>query len=386
MSEKPQNIAVSPEDEADALFEGEFGGEKVVAQAQWRLIIRRFKRHKLAVLSFWVLCLLYFVGVLFPEFFSPYDRTFEFDEIYLPPQGIHFFDSEGEFHLRPFVYGLNEELDPDTWETKYTPDPSRQYSLRFFVRGLKYKLWGLIPADLHFFGVDEGGQISLFGTDNLGRDQFSRTLYGARVSLTIGFVGVFISLTLGLLLGGLSGLLGGFVDNAIQRVIETLLSIPKLPLWMALAAAIPRNWSALQVYFAITVILSLMGWTGLARVVRSKFISLREEDFVTAARGYNTPTSKIILRHLIPNFVSYIIVNMTLAIPDMILAETALSFLGIGLRAPVVSFGVLLERAQKFQTVSLYPFLLIPGLLVVVVVLGYNFVGDGLRDAADPYK
>lgn len=360
--------------------------ETTVAQSQWQLIWRQFRRHKLAMGGLIVLGFFYFVGVAFPPFFAPYGKFQEFEGTYLPPQRPHFIDNEGNFHLRPFVYGWNKEMDPETWQTIYKPDKSKLYPIRLFVHGEKYELWGLFETELHLFGVEEGGQLFLLGTDNLGRDLFSRIIYATRISLTIGFVGVFLSLILGLIFGGISGLFGGTVDDIIQRIIEIFMSIPKIPLWMALAAAIPQDWSALKVFFAITVILSFMGWTGLARVVRSKFISLREQDFVTAAVGYNASTVTIIFRHLIPNFISYVLVNLTLAIPGMILGETSLSFLGIGLRPPVVSLGVLLKQAQSFQNVSMYPWILAPGLVVVVAVLAFNFVGDGLRDAADPYQ
>ena len=359
---------------------------KTTAQSQWALTWRRFKRHKVAQISLYLLACLYCVCVLFPEFFAPYGPHEQFPGKYFPPQRLHFVDSNGVFHVRPFAYGLEQSLDRKTLELTVTAVTDRRYPLSLFVRGTEYRLWGLIKTDIHFFGLAEGGRIFLFGTDRLGRDLFSRTLYACRISLTIGFVGVFISFVLGLVVGGISGLLGGVVDETIQRVIEMLMSIPQIPLWMALAAAVPREWSPIQVYFAITVILSIIGWTGLARVVRSKFISLREEDFVSAAVAYNAPSTTIIGRHLIPNFISYVIVSITLSIPFMILAETALSFLGIGLRPPVVSLGVLLERAQRFQTVALYPWMLIPGVFVVVVVLAFNFIGDGLRDAADPYR
>ena len=361
------------------------GSRRAVAQTQWRLILRHFMRHKLAVAGFWALVVMYGVGVLLPDFFAPYSATTAFNDTYLPPQPLRWRDADGRLHLQPFVYNMAKRMDPQTWQMKYLPDTSRRYPVRLLSRGDAYRLFGLIPSDVHLFGVEKGGMIVLLGTDHLGRDLLSRILLASQVSLTIGFIGVFISLVLGLLFGGISGLVGGAVDDVIQRVIETLLAIPKLPLWMALAAAVPKSWSAIQVYFAITIILSLMGWTGLARVVRSKFISLREEDFVNAARGYNASTLRIVARHLVPNFMSYIIVNLTLAIPQMILAETSLSFLGIGLRAPVVSLGVLLEKAQSLQTVALFPWLLIPGMVVVIAVLAFNFVGDGLRDAADPY-
>ncbi len=387
--EKPLEIApvkepVAAAADTDALAADDQGAHRA-AETQWRLIIRRFRRHRLAVISFWTLVVMYIVGVAAPEFFAPYGAWTEFDDTYLPPHEVRIIDAEGNLRA-PFVYDWIKERDPETWQFTYTPDTSVRYPIKLFHRGGEYVLWGLFKSDLHLFGVDAPGKYNMIGTDALGRDLLSRTIHACRVSLTIGFVGVFISLILGLLLGGLSGLIGGVVDDIIQRIIEALQAIPQLPLWLALAAAVPRSWSAVEVYFAITVILSLMAWTGLARVVRSKFISLREEDYVTAARGYNAPTMTLIGRHLVPNFMSYIIVSLTLAIPAMILAETSLSFLGVGLRPPVVSLGVLLQKAQSFQNVQLFPWLLSPGLVVVVVVLAFNFVGDGLRDAADPYK
>ncbi|MFW6036116.1 MAG: ABC transporter permease [Halothermotrichaceae bacterium] len=357
----------------------------MVARTQWYLIYRQFKKHKLAVIGLVILIIFYGAGVILPEFCAPYGKFTEFENTYLPPQPITFVDGEGDFTLRPHTYEWKKEMDPDTWQTTYSIDESKPLPIQFFVKGEEYKILGLFETDLHLFGLAEG-KIFLFGTDDLGRDLLSRIFYALRISLTIGFVGVGISFVLGMILGGLSGLIGGVTDDLIQRIIEMLMSIPRIPMWMALAAAVPQGWSALQVYFAITVILSLMGWTGLARVIRSKILSIREEDFVKAAESFNASTSQIISRHLFPNMVSYIIVQLSLTIPGMILAETSLSFLGIGLRPPVVSLGVLLQRAQNFQTVSMHPWLLIPGLFVVIAVLAFNFVGDGLRDAADPYN
>lgn len=355
------------------------------AATQWQLMWRKFLRHRLAVLGLIILTIFYTIAA-FAEFIAPYDpyrRNTRF--IHVPPQKIRFAGQDG-FSLRPFVYGLKQELDPVTWRRRYVEDPSQRYYLRFFTRGDRYRLWGLIETDWHLFGVDGGGTLFLMGTDGSGRDLFSRIIYGTRVSLTVGLVGILISFVLGCLLGGISGYYGGTADLLIQRVIEFLLSIPTIPLWMALAAAMPKNWSTLQVYFAITIILSVVGWSNLARVVRGKLLELREEDFVLAAKLAGASDLNIILSHLLPGLMSYLVVSVTLAIPGMILGETALSFLGIGLRPPVISWGVLLNDAQSVSAIALHPWLLWPGLFVVLAVLAFNFVGDGLRDAADPYQ
>lgn len=355
-------------------------------ETQWYLFLRKFRSHKLARVSLWILLFLVVTCVLFPEFFAPYSPQRVFDNQNLPPSRVRFIDADGRFHLRPFVYGFSQQLDPETWQRVTVTDTTDRRPVRFFVRGDAYRMLGFIPGRLHLFGVEGDQGIFVFGTDKLGRDLFSRTLYATRVSMTIGLVGVALSTVLGLLLGGISGLQGGLVDGVIQRTIDVILSIPTIPLWMALAAAIPRNWSPYRIYFMITIIISLIGWTGLARTVRGKFLSLRNEDFVTAAIGFNAPMLRVVSKHLIPNFLSYVLVSLTLSVPGMILGETALSFLGIGLQPPVVSLGVLIQQAQNIQDISLYPWLLIPGGFVVVIVLLYNFIGDGLRDAADPYS
>ena len=288
--------------------------------------------------------------------------------------------------VRTFVYAMVKSVDPDTLERVYTDDPNQRIPLRLFVRGDEYRFWNAVPARRHLFGAAGDQRLFLFGSDNLGRDLFSRVMYATRVSMSIGLVGVAVSFVLGSLLGGLSGYLGGRIDMVIQRVIEFLLAIPKIPLWMALAAALPPGWDPIKLYFGMTIILSLVGWTQIARVVRGKIISLREEDFVAAARIGGAPTSAILLRHLLPGFLSYLIVSLTLAVPQMILAETSLSFLGLGLQPPAISWGVLLQDAQAIRSIALQPWLLIPGLFVTVAVLAFNFVGDGLRDASDPYS
>lgn len=353
--------------------------------SQWQLMWRKLKKHKLALFGGAILLILY-VLCLLAEFFSPYDMYGRHPEyIYAPPQRIHFLSEEG-FHLRPFVYGWKIRRDPKSFRLRYTVDKNEKYPIQFFVRGGEYKLWNLFRSNIHFFGVKEGEVIFLFGTDKLGRDLFSRNLYAARISLSIGLVGVAVSFVLGSVLGGISGYYGGTADMIIQRIIEILISIPSIPLWMALSMALPPWWSPIKVYFGITIILSLIGWCWLARVVRGKLLELREEDFVMAAKIAGETDGKIIIKHLLPSFSSFLIVDLTLAVPYMILGETALSFLGLGIRPPAVSWGALLKGAQNIRTVAQFPWLLIPALFVIITILAFNFLGDGLRDAADPYK
>lgn len=363
--------------------------EKIAIATPRQLMWWKFRKHRVAVLSVVVLAIFYVVA-LFADVVGPYDpNIYSASYKFIPPMAISFIDGEGNFSLRPGVYGLTSERDPETLRQIWTTDTSVWYPLHFFVKGHPYKFLGLFDADVHLFGLgEEAGnmQVFLMGSDRLGRDMFSRVVHGARVSLSIGLVSVFLSLALGITLGGISGYYGGWVDNVIQRVIEFIRSIPSLPLWMALSAALPPEWPQELRYFGITIILSVLGWTGLGRQVRGRFLALRSEDFVLAARLGGARDMRIILRHMVPSFASHIIASLTLSIPGVILAETALSFLGLGLRQPVISWGVLLQEAQNIRTVALSPWLMLPGLAVVVTVLAFNFLGDGLRDAADPFS
>ena len=359
--------------------------EKIFVASPRQLMWWRFRKHKMALVSSVVLILLYLLA-FFWEFLAPYDPLrHDVQFAYAPPQGLRFFDEDG-LQFPPFVYGLKGSRDPETFRKTYEIDRTVKQPLRFMVRGDPYKFWGLIRTDLHLLGLEDNGQVFfLLGADRLGRDMLSRLLAATRISASIGLVGVILSLALGILLGGISGYFGGTADVVIQRIIEFIRALPSIPLWLALSAAIPNDWPVTRVYFAITIILSLIGWTGLARVVRGRFLSLREEDFVQAARFAGASEGRIIFRHMTPSFLSHIIASVTLAVPAMILSETSLSFLGLGMRPPALSWGVLLREAQNLQSVALAPWLLSPGLIVVISIMAFNFVGDGLRDAADPY-
>jgi peptide/nickel transport system permease protein len=380
-----------PEVRPGAIADDEVAGTSSVAEerisvaTQWQLMWWRFKKHRLAMVSTAVVLLFYLV-VIFADFLAYSDPlASEAQRSLLPPQRIHWFD-EGRF--APFVFGLTGKRDPMTLKRVYTPDPDKKIRIAFFVQGFEYYLFGLIPMRLHLIGVADGTPeetLFLLGTDEQGRDMWSRLMYATRTSLTIGLVGVSLSLVLGVFLGGVSGLYGGILDTVIQRVIEILRSIPTIPLWMGLAAALPNDWTIIQIYFAITLIISLIGWTELARVVRGRFLSLRQEDFVMAAELAGCGQMRIIFTHLVPSFLSHIIAATTLAIPAMIISETSLSFLGLGLRPPAISWGVLLQQAQNIQALAISPWLLIPSIPVTIVILAFNFMGDGLRDAADPY-
>jgi peptide/nickel transport system permease protein len=344
----------------------------------------KFRRHRLAYFSGVFLCFLY-ATILICEFLAPYNlHTRNVDFIHSPPQRVHLFH-EGRF-IGPFVYGRDVTLNMDTLKREYSDNPSEVHPIRFLCRGDSYRFWGLWQGSIHLFCPARNGELFLLGTDRLGRDLLSRIIYGARVSLTIGLLGITVSFVLGIIIGGLAGYHGGVLDLIVQRIIEVLQSLPSIPLWMALAAIMPVTWSPIIVYFGITVILGLLDWTGLARAVRSKLLALREEDYVLAAQLMGASPARIIGRHLVPGFLSHLIATATIAVPGMILGETALSFLGLGLRQPITSWGILLTEAKNVSVVALYPWLLFPMVPVILVILAFNFLGDGLRDAADPYN
>jgi peptide/nickel transport system permease protein len=360
--------------------------QRVFVASQWQLMWWRFRRHKVAVAS-GVVVLGFYLAVLGADFLAYADpNASEAQRSLMPPQRVYWFDG---WQFGPYVHGFTGARDPLTFKRVYRPDPTRTIRIRFFAEGFEYRFLGLIPSTRHLIGVDggldAGRTIFLLGTDVQGRDLWSRLMYGTRISLTIGLLGVTASLVLGVVLGGLSGFYGGVTDTIIQRTIEILRSIPTIPLWMGLAAALPRDWNIVQVYFAITVIISLLGWTELARVVRGRFLAMREEDFVVSARLVGCSQLRTIFVHMVPSFMSHIIAATTLALPAMIISETALSFLGLGLRPPAISWGVLLQQAQNVQTVAISPWLMIPAVPVIIAVMAFNFLGDGLRDAADPY-
>jgi peptide/nickel transport system permease protein len=344
----------------------------------------KFLRHRLAVIS-GVILLIFYGSILVTEIVAPYSlatRNTKF--AYAPPQRVHLFH-EGHF-VGPFVYGLTYEMNMENLKREYTEDTDKVQPLRFFCSGDKYKFWGFVPSRFHLVCPAPGGTFFLFGTDRLGHDMLSRIIYGARISLTIGLIGVAVSFMLGITIGGLAGYYGGWVDTITQRVIETIRSLPHIPLWLALSAIMPVTWSPIIVYFGITIILGLIDWTGLARAVRSKLLALREEDFCVAAELMGARPRRVIFRHLLPSFMSHLIASATLSVPSMILGETALSYLGLGLRPPITSWGVLLNEAQNINNIALYPWLMLPVVPVIITVLAFNFLGDGLRDAADPYK
>ena len=357
--------------------------EKYFTATQFQLMWFKFKRHRVAIIGIIILAMFVFV-MIFCEFLSPYGpQSRDSEYLFGNPQKVHFRNEQGEY-IGPFVYAVKTKFNRETMQLDLVKDTSQTYPLKFFAKGEPYKLWGLFKSNLHLFVV-EGDYLHLFGTDSLGRDVFSRTLYGTRTSLSIGIIGVMISFTIGLIVGGVSGYFGGVVDNFFQRLIEFIRSIPTLPLWMSLAAVLPKEWSSLQIYFAVTIILGFITWTMLARRVRGKLLSMREEDFVLAAKLAGGSDMRIIARHMLPAFLSYIIVDLTVSFPAMILGETTLSFIGLGLREPVVSWGVLLQQAQNIKAIQQHPWLFLPAIFVVISVLAFSLVGDGMRDAADPY-
>lgn len=375
-----KNPANTPAEEAKK-------SDKYYYASQWSLMLRKFRKHKLAMISTYVLLFFYIVAI-FGNFFAP-QGTEQYDGKYVNcgPTPIHLFH-EGKL-IGPFVYGLETERDPETFMNVFVENKEEIYKIKFFTQGSEggeYKLLGFIPTNLHFFEAEEGGKIFLFGTDSMGRDLFSRVILGGQISLFIPVVGMLLTLVLGLFMGSLAGYFGGWIDTVIQRLVEVVRSFPQVPLWMALSAAIPKTMKPAQIFMLMTIILSLISWPDLSRVVRSKFISVKKEDFIMAARISGAPASKVVIRHMIPSFTSYIIVNMTMSIPGLIIGETTLSFLGLGLRSPATSWGVLLQETNALETIMFYSWKLIPMIFVFLTVLAFNFMGDGLRDAADPYK
>jgi peptide/nickel transport system permease protein len=358
--------------------------DRIAVASNWKLVWWRFRRHHLAVFSAFVLVGFYLV-VLCPDFFSTQSpEQTDARQAFIPVQALHLFDDGG---WNPWVATIAGKRNPITLRMEWTSDPSRKVRVSFFAPGPPYRVFGLFPSHTHLIAAAVSGQrIFLLGSDRLGRDQWSRIMHGTQTSMTVGLVAVTLSVILGVVLGGISGYFGGIADQVIQRLIELLQSVPTIPIWLALSAALPRDWTPIQVFFAITVILSLIGWTTLGREVRGRFLALREEDFVLAARLAGCSRMRIILRHMVPTFLSHIIATSSLAIPVMIINETSLSFLGLGIRPPAISWGVLLQEAQNIQTLALAPWLLLPGVVVIVAVLAFNLVGDGLRDASDPYS
>lgn len=353
-----------------------------VRQLAWR----KFRRNRLAMFGVVTLIVMYLMAA-FAGFIAPYgDRETHSEFARVGPNGFHFFDAEGNFYPVPFVYGLSRQMDRTTFKMSVSTNTEERYGLRFFVKGAPYTILGLIRSDIHLFGVEDGGKVFLLGTDTKGRDLFSRILYGAQVSLTVGLVGVGLSLIIGITVGLITGYYGGWFDEVVQRIIEMTLAFPQIPLWLALAALVPPTWSSAQIYFAISIVLSVLSWGALARQVRAMVLSLKTSEFVRAARYANASTTRIMFRHLLPSTMSHVLVVATLTVPAMILGETALSFLGLGIKPPMTSWGLLLNEAQSVQVILELPWLLSPALFVVLTIISFNFLGDGLRDAADPFS
>jgi len=358
----------------------------VKPQSTTRLMWRKFRKHRLARLGI-VLFGFLFLMIVFAPFFSPYNPdAVNLRHSYIPPQKIHFFDENGRFHVIPFTYTIKKSTDPATLALKYDEDRSRKYHLRFFVHGWEYKLFGLFKTDIHLFGVEEGGTVYLFGTDQHGRDLFSRILFGGRLTFLIALGAGALSGILGAIVGTISGYISGAVDTIIQRIIEVFLCFPALPLWMALSAALPRDWKPINTIYAITVIFAVLGWPGIAREVRGKVLAYREEDFVLAAKAVGASSKRIIFRHVLPQALSHIIVAATVMVPNLMIGESTLSFLGLGVQPPMATWGSLLQKAQDLQTIGQHPWIMIPGLFIVFTILVLSFIGDGLRDAVDPYS
>lgn len=350
-----------------------------------QLVWRKFKKSRLGLLGMGVVFLILTLSVFAP-FFAPNDYLKSHTQSFMPPQQLHLFDEVGNFHLRPFVYNYKLSFDPNTFKRIWVEDTEQLFSIHFFVRGDYYKLLGIFPSNIHLFGVEKRGRIFLFGTDQYGRDLLARILMGGRISLLVAFLGAFFGIIVGSIIGGISGYYGGRADMVIQRVIELLQTFPQIPLWMILSVAFPPRWSSFTVFMGIVAIFALLGWGWLAREIRAKVLSLRDREFVLAAKEMGASDTRIILRHLLPNCFSHIIVVSTINVAWFILVESVLSFLGLGLQPPMVSWGVLLQKAQDLQTLARHPWITLPGVFIIVTVLGFNFLGDGLRDAADPYS
>ncbi|AGB42390.1 ABC-type dipeptide/oligopeptide/nickel transport system, permease component [Halobacteroides halobius DSM 5150] len=377
MKTRPQEIEVQQE-----VVE-----ERTKVESYWDKLWRRFNQNRLAQAGLIMVSAIILISIFAP-FLSPYDyNSNNLDSVYIPPQEIHFIDQTGDFHLRPFVYQVKEGLDPDTWKRVYKEDKSKRYPINFLVRSWKYEFLGLFESDLHLFGIQgDKASIHLLGTDKLGRDLLSRIFYGSRISITVALLGALITVVVGSTIGAISGYYAGKVDMVIQRIIEIIRMFPRLALWMALSVAIPPTWPPLATFFGIIVVFAFINWVNLAREVRGKVLSYRETEFVLAAETLGASAPYIIFKHIIPNVISHIIVIGTITIPRLIIAESALSFLGLGIQPPLVSWGVLLSNATTIQTIGQHPWIIIPGVAILVTVLGFNFLGDGLRDAVDPYS